>query len=101
MQMPSPWSLVAAWIGNATWGGIPPSIAFASAAKLVEEFTAATRAEPGNVCFDWYRGVDDPSEYVLVEAFEDAAAGEAHVGSDHFQAAMVLLPTLLAASRRS
>ncbi|MGZ4676738.1 MAG: putative quinol monooxygenase [Acidimicrobiia bacterium] len=64
--------------------------------KLVEEFTAATRAEPGNICFDWYRSVDDPNEYVLVEAFEDAAAGEVHVGSDHFQAAMMLLPTLLA-----
>ena len=22
---------------------------------VVEEFTAAARAEPGNVCFDWYR----------------------------------------------
>jgi quinol monooxygenase YgiN len=64
--------------------------------ELVRDFTAATRAEPGNVCFDWYRSVDDPNEYVLVEAFADAAAGEAHVGSDHFQAAMTMLPTLLA-----
>ena len=29
--------------------------------KLIEEFTAATRAEPGNICFDWYRSVDDPN----------------------------------------
>jgi len=64
--------------------------------ELVAEFTAATRAEPGNVCFDWYRSVDDPNEYVLVEAFADAAAGEAHVSSDHFQAARTVLPTLLA-----
>ena len=55
--------------------------------KLVEEFTAATRAEPGNICFDWYRSVDDPNMYVLVEAFEDAAAGEAHVNSEHFKQA--------------
>jgi quinol monooxygenase YgiN len=64
--------------------------------ELVAEFTAATRAEPGNVCFDWYRSVEDPNEYVLVEAFSDAAAGEAHVASDHFRAAMTILPTLLA-----
>ena len=64
--------------------------------EIVADFTAATRAEPGNVCFDWYRSVDDPNEYVLVEAFEDAAAGEAHVRSEHFQAAMTVLPTLLA-----
>ena len=63
---------------------------------LVEEFTVATRAEPGNLCFDWYRSVDDPNEYVLVEAFRDRAAGDAHVGSDHFQAAMARLPQLVA-----
>jgi quinol monooxygenase YgiN len=64
--------------------------------ELVEDFTAATRAEPGNLCFDLYRGVDDPNMYVLVEAFEDAAAGETHVNSEHFKQAMALLPTLIA-----
>ena len=39
--------------------------------KLIAEFTEATRAEPGNICFDWYRSVDDPNMYVLVEAFVD------------------------------
>ena len=39
----------------------------------VHEFTEATRAEPGNLWFDWSRSVDDPDEWVLVEAFEDAA----------------------------
>ena len=37
--------------------------------------------EPGNVCFDWYRSVDDPNMYVLVEAFVDRAAGDLHVQS--------------------
>jgi quinol monooxygenase YgiN len=63
--------------------------------KLVEEFTAATRAEPGNICFDWSRSVDNPNMYILVEAFEDAAAGETHVNSEHFQKAMTLLPKLI------
>lgn len=50
---------------------------------LVRTFTEATRAEPGNKWFDWSRSVEDPTEYVLVEAFtEDGAA--AHVESDHF-----------------
>lgn len=63
---------------------------------LVQEFTEAVRAEPGNLGFDWHRSVDEPDRYVLVEAFRDGAAGEAHVASDHFQAAMALLPELLA-----
>ena len=54
--------------------------------ELTREFTEATRAEPGNKWFDWSRSLDDPNEYVLVEAFDDDAA-EAHVKSDHFQAA--------------
>ena len=63
--------------------------------SLVGDFTAATRAEPGNLFFDWYRSVDDPTVYVLVEAFVDRAAGEAHVNSDHFKAATVVLSDLL------
>ena len=56
--------------------------------ELAAEFTTATRAEPGNICFDWFRSVDDPNLYVLVEMFRDRAAGDAHVNSDHFKAAM-------------
>src|SRR5690625_7790687 len=57
-------------------------------------FTEATRAEPGNLWFDWSRRVDDPNEYVLLEAFTDAGA-EPHVNSDHFRHARTDLPPLL------
>ena len=63
--------------------------------SLMEPFTTATRAEPGCIGFDWYRSVEDPNVYVLVEAFRDGAAGAAHVNSDHFKAAMVRLGELL------
>jgi Antibiotic biosynthesis monooxygenase len=36
---------------------------------LVAPFTAATRAVEGNFWFEWSRGLDNPAEYVLVEAF--------------------------------
>lgn len=48
------------------------------------QFTAATRAEPGNLWFDWSRSIEDPAEYVLVEAFADDEAAGAHVTSRHF-----------------
>jgi quinol monooxygenase YgiN len=63
--------------------------------SLIEEFTVATRAEPGNIFFDWFRGVEDCNVYVLVEAFHDGAAGRAHVSSAHFQAAIAQLPKWL------
>jgi quinol monooxygenase YgiN len=55
---------------------------------LVDGFTQATRAEPGNLFFEWSRSVEDPDEFVLVEAFTDDGAG-AHVNSDHFKQALV------------
>ncbi|RLV49598.1 antibiotic biosynthesis monooxygenase [Nocardioides mangrovicus] len=54
---------------------------------LVADFTRDTRAEPGNLWFEWSRSVEDPAEFVLVEAFTDDGAGP-HVSSDHFQQAM-------------
>lgn len=59
--------------------------------SVVADFTAATRAEPGNVFFEWSRGIEDPTEFVLVEAFADADAGAAHVRSEHFTAAMATM----------
>ena len=32
--------------------------------EITADFTAATRAEPGCLWFDWSRSLDDPSEYV-------------------------------------
>lgn len=67
---------------------------------LSRAFTEATRAEPGCLFFDWSRSLDDPNEYVLVEAFRDGAAGGEHVQSEHFRAAQDELPQYLAATPR-
>ena len=64
---------------------------------LVEEFTTATRAEPGNISFDWYRSAEDPNLWVLIEVFRDRESGDAHVASEHFTKAMADMPRLLAA----
>ena len=60
----------------------------------VAEFTTSTRAEAGNKWFEWSRSVENPQEYVLVEAFNDDA-GEAHVNSDHFAKGMEAMKPLL------
>ena len=60
----------------------------------VAEFTEATRAEEGNLFFEWYRSTDEPNSYILIEGFKDDAA-EPHVNSDHFQKACVDMPRLL------
>lgn len=64
--------------------------------KLVSGFTNATRQEPGNLWFEWSRSVENPNQYVLLEAFRDGEAGAEHVGSEHFKAAITEQPALLA-----
>jgi quinol monooxygenase YgiN len=66
--------------------------------ELSRAFTEATRAEPGCLWFEWSRSIDDPTEYVLVEAFRDGDAGAAHVRSEHFAKATAELPGYLAAT---
>ncbi|MGI8693666.1 MAG: putative quinol monooxygenase [Geodermatophilaceae bacterium] len=63
---------------------------------LVDDFTQATRAEEGNLFFEWSRSVDNADQFVLVEAFRDGAAGGAHVNSDHFKTAMSWMPDVVA-----
>ncbi len=64
---------------------------------LVADFTANTRAEQGNLWFEWSRSIDDPHQFVLIEAFTDEGA-EPHVNSDHFKRAMHDIPPALSAT---
>jgi len=64
--------------------------------ERVSAFTQSTRQEPGNLWFEWSRSVENPDQFVLLEAFRDAAAGAEHVKSDHFKKATSDLPPLLA-----
>jgi quinol monooxygenase YgiN len=68
--------------------------------EIAREFTQAVRSEPGNMWFDWSRSLEDPAEYVLVEAFRDQDAGVAHVQSAHFKEAQKTLPPHLAETPR-
>ncbi len=63
----------------------------------VRDYTESTRAEEGNLWFEWSRSVEDPNEFVLVEAFRDGA-GEAHVNSEHFTAGLEAMRPVLAAT---
>lgn len=65
--------------------------------EMVRAFTEASRAEEGNLFFQWSRSLEDPDEFVLMEAFRDGAA-EAHVNSAHFAAGLEAMRPALAAT---
>ena len=66
--------------------------------EISRDFTQATRSEPGCKWFEWSRSLENPAEYVLVEAFRDQDAGVAHVTSAHFKEAQKTLQPHLAAT---
>jgi len=58
-------------------------------------FTESTRQEPGNLWFEWSRSLENPNQFVLVEAFRDGQAGAEHVQSEHFKRAIRETPPML------
>lgn len=68
--------------------------------EIVRPFTEATRAEPGNLWFEWSRSLESPNEYVVVEAFEEGEAPGLHVNSDHFRAMQAEFPAYLVSTPR-
>ncbi|WP_329133735.1 antibiotic biosynthesis monooxygenase [Streptomyces sp. NBC_01476] len=62
----------------------------------VADFTAATRAEPGNLFFEWSTDTADPNRFILLEAFASPEAGADHVASPHFKTAMSWMPDVVA-----
>lgn len=68
--------------------------------EIADAFTRATRSEPGCLWYEWSRNIENPNEYVLVEAFRDEQAGAAHVNSEHFKTAQKTLPPYLTETPR-
>jgi quinol monooxygenase YgiN len=63
---------------------------------LADEYARAVHAEEGSVFFEWSRSLEDPDTFVCVEGFQDASAGESHVGTNHFKDFVDRAPDLVA-----
>ena len=75
--------------------------------ERVEEFVAATRdnheasvREPGNRRFDVLQSTDDPSRFVLYEAYASAEDAAAHKGTAHYAAWRDRVADMMAEPRR-
>lgn len=64
--------------------------------NLVDEFTRVTQREPGNFFFTWSRSVEEPNQFILLEAFASPEDGKEHVNSEHFKEAMRWMSSVIA-----
>ncbi|MFI6084331.1 putative quinol monooxygenase [Streptomyces sp. NPDC051217] len=62
---------------------------------LRKDFAEATRAEEGNILFEWFKSLTDPHQYLLIEGYAGPEAAQAHTSSEHFGKAMAVMPDLL------
>ncbi|WEK46245.1 MAG: putative quinol monooxygenase [Candidatus Andeanibacterium colombiense] len=61
---------------------------------LIDGMIAPSRAEPGNLRYDFWADPADPGRFVLDELYVDSAALEAHRATVHFQAYLERIGTL-------
>jgi quinol monooxygenase YgiN len=61
----------------------------------------ASRQEPGVARFDVVQQADDPTRFVLVEVYRDAAAAAAHKETQHYPVWRDTVAPLMAAPRTS
>ena len=62
-----------------------------------EEHTRGARSEEGCLFFDYSQSVDDPNEYVCVEAFRDDDAAVHHVNTQAFKDFVERMPDIVSA----
>ncbi|WP_026554499.1 putative quinol monooxygenase [Arthrobacter sp. 35W] len=53
--------------------------------RLLGEMAAATRGEEANLAYDFFQGVDNAAEIVILERYRDAAGFAAHREYEHFE----------------
>ena len=68
----------------------------ASVIALLTDLAAASRTEPGNRSYEFFRGVEDTDHIVILESYDSQAALDAHRASSHFQSIAVeqIIPLL-------
>ena len=69
-----------------------------AAAQAMQALIAPTHEEDGCILYSLHRGVDDPARLTFIERWSSREALDAHLASDHVQAALARIPDLFDAN---
>lgn len=64
--------------------------------NLLESLVEPSRKEDGCLSYELLQNIDDPTDFTVIETWEDGAAYEGHLNSPHVQRALPQLQELLA-----
>ena len=64
--------------------------------RAVDALTAATRAEEGNLSYEWAESIESPGTFYSIEKWVSRAALDAHFQTEHVRTATAELPNWLA-----
>lgn len=74
--------------------------------ELIDQFIEATldnvrnsQQEPGNLRFDFFQQIDDPTRFVLTEIYESEDAWARHRETEHYLRWRDVAPSMLAEER--
>ena len=70
--------------------------ALAEFRPAVLQLQAATRAESGNISYEWSESVETPGTFYSIETWDSRESLDQHMTTDHVKAAVANLPGWLA-----
>ena len=65
--------------------------------SVLSSLVEPTRKEPGCLSYELLQNNEDPTEFTLIEEWQNNTALESHFATKHFKDALVKLPNLVAA----
>jgi len=65
--------------------------------SLLSTLVEPTRKEPGCISYRLLQNNEDPTDFALIEEWQNSAALQSHFATKHFKDALVKLPNLVVA----
>jgi len=65
--------------------------------SILSSLIEPTRKEPGCISYKLLQNNEDPTDFALIEEWQNSTALQSHFATKHFKDALVKLPSLVAA----
>ena len=65
--------------------------------SVLNSLVEPTRKEPGCICYELLQNNEDPTDFSLIEEWQNEAALQSHFATKHFKEALAKMPNLVAA----